>query len=51
LRALDSAGYDHLEQLVGLNELELSKLHGRGPKALGIVREALVVKNLKFKSE
>jgi hypothetical protein len=51
LRALHSAGYDHLEQLVGVTELELSKLHGMGPKALGILREALAAKNLSSKSE
>jgi hypothetical protein len=51
MRALHSAGCDHLEQLVGITELELSKLHGMGPKALGILREALVAKNLSFKSE
>jgi hypothetical protein len=51
LRALNNAGYDHLEQLTALTELELSKLHGMGPKALGLLREALAAKNLKFKSE
>jgi hypothetical protein len=51
LRALHAAGYDHLEQLVGITELELSKLHGMGPKALGILHEALAAKNLKFKFE
>ena len=51
LRALHSAGYDHLEQLVGITELELGKLHGMGPKVLGILHEALAAKNLKFKSE
>ena len=44
LRALHSAGYDHLEQLVGITELELGKLHGMGPKVLGILREALAAK-------
>jgi hypothetical protein len=51
LRALHAAGYDHLEQLTQVSELELSKLYGMGPKALGILRQALAAKNLKFKSE
>jgi DNA-binding protein H-NS len=34
-RALDAAGYTHLEQLAGITEAELAKLHGMGPKALG----------------
>jgi hypothetical protein len=49
LRALHSAGYDHIEQLTGITETELSKLHGMGPKALGLLREALTQKNLMFK--
>ncbi len=40
-RALFAAGYMRLEQLIGVPEAALAKLHGMGPKALGILREAL----------
>ena len=49
LRALKNAGFVRLEQLVGVSELELSKLHGMGPKALGILHQELAEKNLSFK--
>jgi hypothetical protein len=49
LRALTNAGYMRLEQLSNTSEAELSKLHGMGPKALGILREALAAKGLAFK--
>jgi hypothetical protein len=51
LRVLHNAGYDHLEQLTSVSKLELGKSHGMGPKALGILREALAAKNLSSKSE
>jgi hypothetical protein len=44
LRALHGAGFTRLEQLTKVSELELSKLHGMGPKALA-------AKNLNFKFE
>jgi hypothetical protein len=47
-RALDAAGYTHLEQLAGITEAELAKLHGMGPKALGRLREALAAAGLSF---
>lgn len=40
-RALISAGYTRLEQLSGVSEKELLKLHGMGPKAIRILKEAL----------
>jgi 3-deoxy-D-arabino-heptulosonate 7-phosphate (DAHP) synthase len=40
-RALHSAGYETLRQLAGVPRSELAKLHGMGPKALGILAEAL----------
>jgi hypothetical protein len=49
LRALTSAGYLKLEQLTQTTEAELGKLHGMGPKALGILKEALAEKGLSFK--
>jgi predicted flap endonuclease-1-like 5' DNA nuclease len=40
-RALAGAGYTRLEQLTHVTEAELAKLHGVGPKALRLLREAL----------
>lgn len=40
-RALQSAGYHTLEQLNGASEAALLKLHGVGPKAIRILREAM----------
>ena len=40
-RALESAGYSHLEQLSQVNEADLKRLHGVGPKAIRVVRAAL----------
>jgi hypothetical protein len=51
LRALRTAGCVRFGQLTGMTETELSKLHGMGPKALGLLREALALKSLSFKSE
>lgn len=48
LRALTAAGYQHLEQLTQVSEAELLKLHGMGPKAIGILRQALQEKGLAF---
>jgi predicted flap endonuclease-1-like 5' DNA nuclease len=47
-RALNNAGYTHLEQLANVSESELLKLHGMGPKAIRILREALEAKGLSF---
>ncbi len=47
-RALDGAGYDHLEQLTRVSETELKKLHGMGPKAIHLLRSALEEKGLSF---
>ena len=48
-RALEAAGYTRLEQLTKVTEAELGQLHGMGPKALGILRDALKEKGLSFK--
>lgn len=40
-RALNGAGYTKLSQLAGVPRAELAKLHGKGPKALGIIEAAL----------
>ncbi|MGI5521075.1 helix-hairpin-helix domain-containing protein [Micromonospora sp. CA-259024] len=40
-RALHGAGYTTLRQLAGVPRSDLAKLHGMGPKALGILQAAL----------
>ena len=48
-RALNNAGYTRLEQLTKISEKDLGKLHGMGPKALGILKQALKEKGMRFK--
>ncbi|MCW2578689.1 MAG: hypothetical protein JWR82_290 [Blastococcus sp.] len=45
-RALTEAGYTDLDQLAGVPEAELSRLHGMGPQALRLVRAALQERGL-----
>ncbi|WP_433133609.1 helix-hairpin-helix domain-containing protein [Micromonospora sp. CA-240977] len=40
-RALHGAGYTTLRQLAGVPRSDLARLHGMGPKALGILQAAL----------
>ncbi|HEX6912184.1 MAG TPA: hypothetical protein VF142_17405 [Longimicrobium sp.] len=40
-RALNAAGYTELRQLAGVPASELRKLHGMGPRALGVIQAAL----------
>lgn len=47
-RALDAAGYTALRQLAGVPRAELAKLHGMGPKALGIIETALEQHDLRL---
>ena len=47
-RAITNAGYRRLEQLARLNEAEVERLHGVGPKALAQLRHALVANGLSF---
>lgn len=47
-RALHGAGYTRLEQLAAVSEAELLKLHGVGPRAIRILREALAERGLAF---
>jgi hypothetical protein len=49
--ALAEAGYRRLEQLAGVSEAELKRLHGFGPKALELLRSALSAKGLSFANE
>lgn len=48
-RALDHAGIASLEALTKHTEKEIAALHGMGPKAVRILREALQEKGLAFK--
>jgi hypothetical protein len=48
LRALDSAGYKRLEDLISVTEAEIAALHGMGPKGIRLLREALAEKGLAF---
>jgi hypothetical protein len=47
-RALTNAGYRQLEQLARLNQAEVQRLHGVGPKALAQLRHALLANGLSF---
>ena len=49
-RALLAAGYQRLQDLTSATEQDLLKLHGFGPKALRILREALAAQGKSFKS-
>lgn len=51
LRALYGAGLESLEQLTGVSESELLKLHGMGPAAVKKLREALLDRGLKFQPD
>lgn len=46
--ALLFAGYSRLEQLAQVTEADLIKLHGMGPKALGIIKQTLEAIGLSF---
>lgn len=46
LRALRGAGYTCLEQLSGVPGAELLRLHGLGPKGVGLLRTALAAQGL-----
>ncbi|MBF9134125.1 DNA-binding protein [Plantactinospora sp. S1510] len=47
-RALAAAGYRRLEQLDGVSEADLLRLHGMGPKAMGQLRAAMALHGLSF---
>jgi hypothetical protein len=51
LRALLSAGITHLQQLSHMREADLAELHGMGPKALEVLRNALQSAGLRFKRD
>ncbi|MBC8161727.1 MAG: DNA-binding protein [Roseiflexaceae bacterium] len=47
-RALAGAGYTRIEQLAAVTEADVLNLHGIGPKAIPLLREALAAKSLSF---
>ncbi|RSM57481.1 DNA-binding protein [Amycolatopsis sp. WAC 01376] len=48
-RAFTGAGYTRLEDFTRATEAELACLHGVGPKALRIIREALETRGQTYK--
>ena len=48
IRALNSVGITRLEECARFTEAKLARLHGMGPKALGILRSALEARGLSF---
>jgi hypothetical protein len=48
MRALAGAGYVRLEQLAKVSDAEVLQLHGMGPKAMEILRQALAERGLSF---
>jgi len=49
-RALAATGITQLKQLTKISETEVLKLHGVGPKAVRILKEAMSKRNLTFAS-
>jgi hypothetical protein len=49
LRALFAAGYTRLEHLTRTTEAELAALHGMGPKALRLIKAAMLERGLTLK--
>ncbi len=47
-QALAVAGYNRLEQFTEVSEKDILNLHGVGPKAVGLLRQALTAKGLSF---
>jgi hypothetical protein len=50
LRALVNAQLTTLESLTSITEAELLKLHGMGPKAVRILRDAMLLRGVQFRS-
>lgn len=51
LRALHNAGYTRLEQLDGVDERSIAKLHGMGPKGIRTLRAALAERDMGFSQQ
>lgn len=50
-RALASIGITRLDEVATISETKLKNLHGVGPKAIRILREALAERGLSFAAE
>ena len=48
-RALAAAGITRLPQVAERSEAELAALHGVGPKAIGLLQQALAERGLSFR--
>ena len=51
LRALSSAGIRSMDDVAQWTEANLAKLHGMGPKALGVLRSELEASRRSFRSD
>ena len=49
LRALASAGVRSVAELAGWSEADLAALHGMGPKALAVLKDALEASGGRFR--
>ena len=49
MRALKTAGFTSLEHLARVREQEVMALHGMGPKAMRVLKEAMASCGLAFK--
>lgn len=47
-RALEAVGITRLGQLTELSEQQIGLMHGIGPKAIAVLRDALAVHGLSF---
>lgn len=47
-RALAAAGLTTLDKLAKAKEADIAKLHGMGPKALGLLKDALNAQGKRF---
>jgi predicted Fe-Mo cluster-binding NifX family protein len=48
-RALTGAGYTRLADLTKVKESEVMRLHGMGPNAMAVLRDALKERGLSFR--
>jgi hypothetical protein len=48
-RALQGAGYTRLEDLTKVTESDVMRLHGMGPNAMQVLRNALSERGLSFR--
>ena len=51
VRALRAAGITSLREVSRLREVDLVAMHGVGPRALSLLREALAVEGLSFRHD